>query len=303
MVKILIALGLGVAACVAQVVMPRTYLDQAFLAQAIGGAHSDASQLQVLSGLYGWWRADAGVTNDAGAVVPPGVGTGIWGWGNQSPNVGARAEGAAYTYQVGGINCTDRNPSDTDWTAGTGPNGLPSVNCRNNKIPLAAGRCTGSAALVLPLTICMLVKQDAGSTRDNYLWTNEDVGSTNYNLVFDYNNSYGAGSNALIMGYDPAARSPGLVPVTITNWTVLTCCYNGTNSYVRTNGVNAYPVFTTSTSAISNNIYLLNYHGGNAHYFQGKLAEIMFYTGAALSTNDLRAAETYLGLRGGVRLY
>jgi hypothetical protein len=256
-------------------------------AMAPAAPDTSSTNLLITNNLYAWFKADGTVTASTGSNAVNG--NSIWKWHNETTSTGAVAEDAKYA------NCSIPTASGLTWSSTGGPGGKPTVSSGSGGV-MTSGGCSGSGTMTLPLTVFMLVKQTTTTSAQSFLW---DTSTTAYCESLDYANANGCSPNLFVAGVSGSAICAGPIPVTITNWTVLTCCYNGTHSYVRTNGVNAIPVFSSSSSSPGSYIYLMNYHGGGI-YFPGNVSELLFYHAAALATNDVASIESYLKARWGL---
>lgn len=80
-------------------------------------------------------------------------------------------------------------------------------------------------------------------------------------------------------------------PRSITNWTILSVCFNGANSWVRTNGVALGSGINPGSNPLQQP--LLGSFGGGGNPFLGFISEFMAYN-AALNTNDIAKVERFL---------
>lgn len=84
---------------------------------------------------------------------------------------------------------------------------------------------------------------------------------------------------------------------TVTNWTILTACFNGTSSFLRTNRVSRAEAFDAGTSDLCSTI--LANHSGSSFGFKGAFAEWIVYKGIP-ATNDIQRIENWLAAKYGL---
>lgn len=84
---------------------------------------------------------------------------------------------------------------------------------------------------------------------------------------------------------------------TITNWTIVTACFNGASSFLRTNKVLRADGFNVGNADLC--AAIIANHSGSVYGFKGKFAEWLVYQGIP-STNDIQRIENWLATRYGL---
>lgn len=168
------------------------------------------------------------------------------------------------------------------WNAAGGANNQPYLY-KSGTADFLAG---ASLSLAQPFTYFVVLQITSTNATTEEVFVSNDFSGQNFGFVsfmadgLSYSNHMYAGSNAYL------PRTP-----TVTNWTVVTWCFNGANSFMRTNGVQV-GVCNPGTGALGNIEVGALWTGASP--FIGNYSELLIYQGS-INTNDIQLVENYLG--------
>lgn len=231
-----------------------------------GAAWTPAS----LTGLYAWWKADAGVYSDLG-TTPAANGNTVAQWNNQATAGGAtlnlRSPAGQPTYYTGVIN---GNPAL--WFNGT------SAYMTNH---------TFSAAL--PSTYFIIAAM-TNVTSGQHAYAG-NVGGNNWTF-----RQYGPnGDIDLYSGTDLDIGNQG--DANTNYWTVV---WNGASTLVRKRGVQVGSGNSGNTINPVNGDFIMGAEPGFDQNFSGYIMEMFIVTNIAVTGSDLTSAENYMKTRAGL---
>lgn len=259
--------------------VPGPHGPMVFASTAGGGGFTPGT----LTGLIGWWKADAGVFNDAG-TTPASNGNTVNQWNDQSgtgnhlsPPSGATGP----TFNTGVLN---------------GLPGLAYVSGSTNMLTKSSFSLGGTTASVF--IVAKIASGAAASGRFIDFQKSTD------------NNDFGVSTSAIFL-YAPTTASVsgfrsggGLSNGSVTNntFTQLGSIYDGTNNTVYIGGTGQTPVANTDTfgaSGFFNVGGFLNNTTTPSALLDGSIVEIVV-TNTALGGTDRASLKTYFTSRWGV---
>lgn len=243
----------------------------AWVLPAGGGGFSPLN----LSGLIGWWKADAGVFSDAG-VTPANNGDNVTQWNDQSGN-GNHLSTSGGSKPVYNTNQLNGLPAITAIPAGTN-------FFRSSVVTL--GGTTASVFMVAKVTVdigngrLFSINAAAGLDTDANAFT---VVEETLILFGTYNNGF-VGTVAPVSG----------------SWNEIGSIFDGVNNTMYLNNVAGTPVGSTPTFAASVQLGVFGKSdGGTGEGPEGQIAEVV-YTSSPLGESDRSSLNTYFLGRWGV---
>lgn len=228
-----------------------------------------------LTGLIGWWKADAGTFSDAGSTPQTTNGGSIKQWNDQSGN---------------GNHLSSFGTSDPIYDTTDALNGHPVINC----VTGAVGLRTGSLALGGTTLSCFaLVKISSyGSANRIFELDNGTAGIESF--IF-----HPSATELKTQASGSTKADTGTGALTGTNWNQIGAIWDGTNANIYVGNVSK--AFAADAPTFPNPLTHfcvgLNRGGGNASnaYFSE-----MILTTSAMSSGDRSSLAAYLTSRWGV---